>query len=543
MKSLSLRVKLLLSFGLVILISGVIGLVGLNGLATLDKSAVDSNVGIIQPLQQLVVATTAFGKIRINLRDVLLNTDKTVMEKKLAAFQEQDKLLGETMAALENTMFTDEGRTLLKEWKTAHEAYMGCAAALLSAKQTGSMVKVMEIMNAPATATITSNEQKAFDELVAAKNAYAENMLISAQASSALARRAMITALIAGILVALALGYWLASSISKALQSVVYQLEEGASQVASGSSQVTISSQQLAEGASESAASLEETSSSLEEMAAMTRRNSENAAGANKLMAETNLLVEKGAQAMASTVESMKAMNESAEKTARIIGTIEEIAFQTNLLALNAAVEAARAGEHGRGFAVVAEEVRALAQRSATAAKDTAVLIAENSHRASQGVSVSADANKSLTEIVSAAQKIASLINEIAAASQEQSKGISEVNQAVSQLDKVTQRNASDGEELASASEEMSSQAVLLRDIVGQLIAVVSGAGNGNAAAPATHASPTSKRAFKSPSRPPSHLSHGHSQPQGGHSSTTSDTEPERPEKAMPLTDEELKAF
>ena len=279
------------------------------------------------------------------------------------------------------------------------------------------------------------------------------------------------------LLVAIGLGLNLsvALGVSKSLEQVISSLNEGVMQVASGSNQVAGSSQQLAEGASESASSLEETSSSMEEMASMTRQNSENALRANALMAETRNAVGKGSQSVESTLQSMLAMNESADKVSKIIKTIEEIAFQTNLLALNAAVEAARAGEHGRGFAVVAEEVRNLASRSAAAARDTASLIEENARRASQGMQVSEAAGASLKEIVESSAKVASLVGEIAAASQEQSRGIGEINSAVGQMDKVTQRVTANAEELSSASEEMSSQASLLRDLVLRLVRIVEG--------------------------------------------------------------------
>ncbi len=171
----------------------------------------------------------------------------------------------------------------------------------------------------------------------------------------------------------------------------------------------------------------------------------------------------------------MREMRESAEKVTKIIKTIEEIAFQTNLLALNAAVEAARAGEHGRGFAVVAEEVRSLAQRSAMAAKDSAALIEENAQRVSGGVSVSEEAGKTLSEIVTQAGKVSEIVLGIAAASQEQSKGIGEVNLAVSQMDKVTQRNSSNAEELSASSKELASQALSVREMVNKLVGVLKG--------------------------------------------------------------------
>ncbi len=263
--------------------------------------------------------------------------------------------------------------------------------------------------------------------------------------------------------------------VSDPLQDIIEGLSGSARQVASGSAQISISSQQLAEGAGETASSLEETSSSLEEMASMTRQNADNATRATQFMKDTKDMVFKGNEAVTSTVRSMREMQESADKVSRILKTIEEIAFQTNLLALNAAVEAARAGEHGRGFAVVAEEVRSLAQRSASAAKDTAALVDENGKRVSQGVKVSEEAGKALSEIVNQAGNISSLILDIASASQEQSKGIAEVNNAVAQMDKVTQLNSANAEEMSSSSEELSGQAQSIRHMVDQLVLILEG--------------------------------------------------------------------
>ena len=172
---------------------------------------------------------------------------------------------------------------------------------------------------------------------------------------------------------------------------------------------------------------------------------------------------------------AMAAIKASADGIAKIIKTIDEIAFQTNILALNAAVEAARAGEAGAGFAVVAEEVRALAQRSATAARETAEKIEDSIAKSEHGVQISGKVATSLQEIVEKARKVDALVAEIAQASQEQSQGIGQVLTAVTQMDKVTQSNAASAEESASAAEELNAQAMSMDDAVASLQQLVGG--------------------------------------------------------------------
>ena len=231
----------------------------------------------------------------------------------------------------------------------------------------------------------------------------------------------------------------------------------------------------MAEGSSEQASNLEETSSSLEEMASMTKQNADNAKEADSSMKESGKMVEGGVEAMTRMSSAIDKIKTSADQTAKIIKTIDEIAFQTNLLALNAAVEAARAGEAGKGFAVVAEEVRSLAQRSAEAARDTADLIEGSQKDASSGVNVADEVAKSFDAIHVNTGKVGTLVAEISAASKEQSQGIEQVNNAVTEMDRVVQSNAASAEESASAAEELSSQAMALNSMVMTLTRIVSG--------------------------------------------------------------------
>jgi methyl-accepting chemotaxis protein len=269
--------------------------------------------------------------------------------------------------------------------------------------------------------------------------------------------------------------------VTDVIKKMIRSLTDCSEQITSASGEVSESSQALAQGSSEQASSLEETSSSMEQMASITRQNANNAEEAAKLVDMCSISAENGNKAVKDMNVSMEEINGSSKKIAEIIKVIDGIAFQTNLLALNAAVEAARAGEHGKGFAVVAEEVRNLAQRSATAAKDTQTLIEDSVAKADNGAKIAEKCGEALEDIVKNVKKATDLTKEIKNASGEQSEGIAQVSNAVQQMDELTQRNAASAEETASASEEMSAQAQSLIEQVRILSAQVGSAGDGEA--------------------------------------------------------------
>jgi methyl-accepting chemotaxis protein len=258
------------------------------------------------------------------------------------------------------------------------------------------------------------------------------------------------------------------NAAAAALQSAMAEVAATSGQVASASQEIASGSQQLAEGSSEQAASLEEVSSSLQELASMTQQNTGNAREARGLVESARTSVDHGVQGITRLSGAMDQIKASSDSTARIVKTIDEIAFQTNLLALNAAVEAARAGDSGKGFAVVAEEVRNLAMRSADAAKQTAALIEESVRNAGQGVALSQEVVTHLSEIHQRVDKVSEVMAEIAAASDQQHLGVAQISTAVEQMNAVTQQVAASSEESASAAVELSSQSARMRELVEQ---------------------------------------------------------------------------
>jgi methyl-accepting chemotaxis protein len=383
------------------------------------------------------------------------------------------------LEAYEKLMTSTEERALYEKLKTTRTAYNTLRGEILTSSRSAT--------NAAQSAQVCARARSELDPLAAgyvdtlSRIAEEKSEVVHAAThSTAAAVRNNKLGVLCGTLAALILGGVLASfitrGVNRALKRVGSSLNEAAHQVSSAAGQVSGSSQSLAEGASEQAASIEETSSSLEEMASMTRRNAEHAAKANDLAKKARAAAERGAQDMSAMSTAMNTIKASSDDIAKIIKTIDEIAFQTNILALNAAVEAARAGEAGMGFAVVADEVRNLAQRCADSARETSGKIAAAVDNTARGVDISSKVASALEEIVTQARQVDELVTEVASASHEQTTGITQINTAVSQMDKVTQSNAANAEECAASAEELNAQAACMQESVGELLMLVGAA-------------------------------------------------------------------
>ncbi|MDQ6974127.1 MAG: methyl-accepting chemotaxis protein, partial [Mariprofundaceae bacterium] len=250
------------------------------------------------------------------------------------------------------------------------------------------------------------------------------------------------------------------------LRDIVLNIQKGSKEVALGATEMLTGNQTLSSRTQEQAAALEETAASLEEMTGTVQQNAENARQANILASNTQEQAKGGGQIVHHAIEAMEKITKSSNKINDIIGVIDEIAFQTNLLALNAAVEAARAGEQGRGFAVVAGEVRTLAQRSASAAKEIKDLIRNSVENVHEGSDLVNESGVALRDIVASIQKVGGIIAEISAAEQEQAMGIEQINSAVTNMDTAVQQNSALVEETAAASANLNEQAKAMSDQV-----------------------------------------------------------------------------
>jgi methyl-accepting chemotaxis protein/methyl-accepting chemotaxis protein-1 (serine sensor receptor) len=375
-------------------------------------------------------------------------------------------------AELAGLVVTDEDRKTIASLEAGMKAWeTGCAACHDDAATMGEAA-TMQKLSAKTQALVDANQKLGNDLEVSQSKVFEAQ---AAQADATAVRSVLTTLFIlVATLVVGGVALQVVRGLTRDLREVSRELNEGVTQLFSAASQVASSSQTLSQSSSEQAASLEETSATMQEMSSMTRQNAANSKEAAQVFARADEMVRRAEVALNDMVEAMTSIRDSSGKVAKIIKTVDEIAFQTNILALNAAVEAARAGEAGLGFAVVADEVRNLALRSAQAAKDTANLIDESMAASTSGTEKVDHLGNTIRDITAAIGQAKQLVDEVSTASVQQATGFEQVSHAIAEMEKVTQSTAATAEESAAASEELNAQAEVARSQVQRLEVMVS---------------------------------------------------------------------
>ena len=513
MKNWTITKRIVAGFAIIVALGTIMGILAWNSMRIIGDGANDLLGNNIPGMSESADILQNISDAHLALIRAALTTnldEKHACDAKMKEIGEENtKLIDE----VEKYCDSAEEKAAFGKLKQTRQDYLNARAPIIQLSDAGKNEEAMAQLLSTGRAAYNAYSSVAMDF-----NDLETKLGVDSATTihhSARASKIMLSAVVLGeVIISVALSFFVVTGLNRMLKKVSSSLGEGAEQVTAAAGQVSSASQTLAEGASEQAASLEETSSSLEEMSSMTKRNAENAQKANDLAKQARTAADKGASDMQSMSAAMEAIKISSDDIAKIIKTIDEIAFQTNILALNAAVEAARAGEAGMGFAVVADEVRNLAQRSAQAAKETAGKIEGAIAKSAQGVEISSKVAATLNEIVTKARQVDELVAEVSGASREQTQGITQINTAVGQMDKVTQSNAASAEESAAAAEELNAQAELMKQSVIELLKLV----NGRDQTVSTHTpSPARKREvqpakhFTQPSAPVNGNGNGHS--------------------------------
>jgi methyl-accepting chemotaxis protein len=475
MKNWTIGKRIVFGYSVVLLIMLILGVYTINRISAVEKSIGHVAKDSLPSLDYLADADYAM----IEGRELIYKHIGSDDPKDMVEIEKQIKAsfdkLGHSLEE-HDKLASDEVKQMLSIVRSNRDVYFQKRDDILKASSAAT--------NAEASALVYHRARKELDPIADAYGAALDKCVdlekkeTEAEAGAVLvAAHATRIGVIIGVSLALILGTILATTVIrstvKVLKLVCDSLNDGASQVTAAAGQVSASSQSLAEGASEQAAAIEETSASLEEISSMVKRTTDNTSKANHLAKDTRAAADIGSTDVQTMSTAMAAIKNSSDDIAKIIKTIDEIAFQTNILALNAAVEAARAGEAGMGFSVVADEVRSLAQRCAQAAKETTTQIHNSISRTGQGVEISQKMSNTLNEIVVKVRDLDGLVAEISIASKEQSLGLTQVGEAAAQMDKVTQSTAASAEETAAAAEELNAQAITMKAAVGELLKLI----------------------------------------------------------------------
>lgn len=498
--------RLLTGFSMMAIIAFVIGLVSINGIIKINELDNELYEKMTAPLGQLVTITESYSNIKTDLRDVVLSKNGNDITKYSENVRVNSDSFDNQLEQFSKTLVTDQGKQKIKELKESKSKYMDTANKIIELSQSGKNDEAVNLIYGDVT-KVQENVEDDLKVIANLKVSNAENFLQSNNENAYTTRKLVIALMVIGIVIALVLGMFISSSVSKPITEIMYsanKIAEGdldieikgeskdeigilknsfkkmaanlnevikninfaADQVAMGSKQIADSGVILSQGASEQASSIEELTASLEEISSNTKFNADKSNEGNKLTEEVKNSANEGSSHMKEMLESMDEINAASENIHKIIKVIDEIAFQTNILALNAAVEAARAGQYGKGFAVVAEEVRNLAAKSADAAKETTYFIENSIKKSERGTRIVHETAEAFDKIVKGVIEVDNIVREIAAASNEQAAGLEQIKGGIIQVSAVVQQNSTASEESAAASEELSSHAELMREQV-----------------------------------------------------------------------------
>jgi methyl-accepting chemotaxis protein len=520
--NLTVKAKLFATLALTALVMIAVGVVGLSGTRSSnhDLDSIFSNR--FMPTGWVGTLESSERELLTKAEDAVIRQDAGAVRNVLAMVTDRKASNKELWEKLQATELTSKERTVADNFSRYGAEVMSYVEDALLAAQGGTFDKAEALLIEKARPTYDKLNETS-ESLLKLQIEVAQEMRTAAEAGFKRTTAIIIGAIVLGIALAGVLGLMLVRSIIGTLNAAVNVADRiaggelgnnvraeshdelgrlmdslkrmdaklveivggvrgSAGAVGSAARELSHGNDDLSQRTQEQAAALEQTASSMEEMTATVKQNADNARQANQLAVGAREQAEKGGSVVHRAIGAMGEINASSRKIADIISVIDEIAFQTNLLALNAAVEAARAGEQGRGFAVVATEVRSLAQRSASAAKEIKDLINDSVEKVKVGSELVDESGKTLSEIMESVKKVTDIVAEIAAASEEQSAGIEQVNNAVNQMDSVTQQNAALVEEASAASKSMEQQSATLVSQIGYFRT-----GGERAAAPEVH--------------------------------------------------------